>query len=104
MSRTVIRVLSLGMLGMTALLFALWWSYVRAPVPEQICMRVVGVSLQDATDRELSVDTRAKMAEMIEKRCLALEHDRIQLRGRLVYAEHAKCVMAASSLAEINRC
>jgi hypothetical protein len=104
MSRTVIRVLSLSMLGMTALVFALWWSYVRAPVPERVCERIVGVSLQDASDRGLSVDSRAKMAEMIGKRCQKLELDRIQLRGRLVYAEHAKCVMAASSLAEINRC
>lgn len=104
MSRTVFRVLSLSMLGLTGLLFGLWWTYVRAPVPEQVCERIVAVSLQDAGDRELSVDTRAKMAEMIGKRCHKLELDRIQLRGRLVYAEHAKCVMAAGTLAEINRC
>jgi hypothetical protein len=104
MSRRLARLLSLGMLALTGLVFALWWRYVRAPVPERVCEHVVAASLQDAGDHQLAVDTRAKMAAMIEKRCHQLELDRIQLRGRLIYAEHAKCVMGASTLAEINRC
>ena len=104
MSRTAWRVLSIAVLASTALIFAAWWSFVRAPVPDRVCEHVVEVTLRDAGDAALSEQTRERMAEQIGMRCQKLEVDRIQLRGRLVYAEHAKCVMRSATLAEINRC
>jgi hypothetical protein len=104
MSRTVWRVLSLCVLALTALLFAGWWGWVRAPIPDRVCEHVVEVTLRDAGETAIAEGTRERMAESIGKRCQKLEVDRIQLRGRLVYAEHAKCVMRSATLAEINRC
>lgn len=104
MSRTFWRALSLSLLALTALLFAGWWGWVRAPIPDQVCDHVVEVSMRDAGDTAIAEATRERMAESIGKRCYQLELDRIQLRGRLVYAEHAKCVMRSATLAEINRC
>ncbi len=104
MSRGLWRALSLGVLALTGIVFALWWRYVRAPVPDVVCEHVVAVTLRDADDTEIGADTRERMAEQIGKRCQALELDRIQLRGRLIYAEHAKCVLGSTTLAEINRC
>jgi hypothetical protein len=104
MSRPGWRVLSIGLLALTGLLFAGWWGWVRAPVPDRLCDHVVEVTLRDASDASITPGTRDRMAEQIGMRCQKLEADRIQLRGRLVYAEHAKCVMRSATLAEINRC
>jgi hypothetical protein len=104
MSRTLWRVLSIGLLASTALLFAGWWGWVRAPLPDRVCDHVVEITLRDAGDAAITEKTRERMVEQIGMRCQQLEADRIQLRGRLVYAEHAKCVMRSATLAEINRC
>ena len=44
------------------------------------------------------------MIGQLELKCVSAAERKIQLRGKLVYAKYAKCVMAAGSLMDAERC
>jgi hypothetical protein len=98
------RIVSLVVLGLTVLLFALWWAFLRAPGPVEVCDHIVAVTLREAGDQALRDDTEARLIESTRDQCIEHKLDKLQLRGRIKYAEHAKCVVAAQTLSEIGRC
>jgi hypothetical protein len=99
-----VRIASFVVLGLTALLFALWWAFIRAPGPVEVCEHIVAVTLREAGDQALRGDTEARLIESTREQCIEHKLDKLQLRGRIKYAEHAKCVVAAQTLSEIGRC
>lgn len=98
------RIASAVVLGLTLLLFVLWFAFIRAPGPVDVCNHIVEVTLREAGDQALEGDTEARLIESTREQCIQHKLDKIQLRGRIKYAEHAKCVMAARTLSEIGRC
>lgn len=98
------RIASAVVLGLTLLVFAGWFLLVRAPGPVEVCEHIVEVTLREAGDQALRTETEARLIESTREQCIEHKLDKIQLRGRIKYAEHAKCVMAAQTLGEIGRC
>lgn len=98
------RIASAVVLGLAVLLFASWWLFIRAPGPLEVCEHIVEVTLREAGDQALQMETEARLIESTREQCVEHKLDKIQLRGRIKYAEHAKCVMAADTLSEIGRC
>jgi hypothetical protein len=98
------RIASAVVLGLTLLLFVSWWAFVRAPGPVEVCNHIVEVTLREAGDQALRTETEARLVESTREQCIEHKRDKILLRGRIKYAEHAKCVMAAETLGEIGRC
>lgn len=98
------RIASAVVLGLTLVLFVGWWAFVRAPGPVEVCDHIVEVTLREAGSQSLEMETEARLLESTREQCIAHKLDKIQLRGRIKYAEHAKCVMAAETLSEIGRC
>jgi hypothetical protein len=98
------RIASAVVLGLTLLLFVVWWAFIRAPGPVDVCNHIVEVTLREAGDHALQDETEARLVESTREQCIEHKLDKIQLRGRIKYAEHAKCVMAAQTLGEIGRC
>jgi len=98
------RIASAVVLGLTVLLFTLWLAFIRAPGPMEVCDHIVAVTLREAGDQALRSDTEARLIESTRDQCIEHKLDKIQLRGRIKYAEHAKCVMAAETLSEIGHC
>ncbi|MFO7565947.1 MAG: hypothetical protein R6X02_25110 [Enhygromyxa sp.] len=78
-----------------------WFGWVRAPSPEQICQHKI--ELAKAAGAEQSEGTEALISQL-ELKCVEAARNKILMRGKLVYAEYAKCVMAATSLDEAERC
>jgi hypothetical protein len=87
-----------------AIVFALWWSYVRAPGPQEVCSHIASVTKKEIETDGVSLESEAAVIEGIERRCVQHKLDKIQLRGRIEYAVYAKCVMGSSNLAEIGKC
>ena len=98
------RIASAVVLGLTLLLFVGWWAFIRAPGPVVVCDHIVEVTLREAGEHALQGETEARLVESTREQCIQHKLDKLQLRGRIKYAEHAKCVMAAQSLSEIGRC
>ena len=85
-------------------LVLLWAIFVRAPGPEAVCEHIVEVTLQEASSAEMSVESEASLVSGLQERCIEHKLDKIQLRGRVKYAQYAKCVMAASTLLDVESC
>ena len=87
-----------------AVLFGLWFAFVRAPSPEEVCKHIASVSAKEAEDHGVSLESEAAVIETIERKCVQHKLDKIQLRGRIKYADYAKCVMDSTTLAAIGKC
>jgi hypothetical protein len=98
------RLASAIVLGLTLVSFAGWWLFVRAPGPVEVCNHIVEVTLREAGHQALDMETEARLVEATREQCIAHKRDKLLLRGRIKYAEHAKCVRAAHTLSEIGRC
>jgi hypothetical protein len=98
------KIASAIVLGVTLLLFVTWWAFIRAPGPATVCDHIVEVTLREAGEQALRMETEARLVESTREQCIEHKLDKLQLRGRIKYAEHAKCVMAGRTLAEIGRC
>jgi len=98
------KIASAIVLGLTLLLFIGWWAFVRAPGPVEVCDHIVDVTLREAGSRGLGMETEAQLVEATREQCIQHKLDKLQLRGRIKYAQHAKCVMEAQTLGEIGRC
>jgi hypothetical protein len=98
------RIASYVVLGLTLLLFGGWWAFVRAPGPVEVCEHIVAVTLREAGDQAMGDDSLSRLVETTREQCIEHKRDKIQLRGRLKYAQYARCVVEAQTLAEIGRC
>lgn len=95
--------ISLGTLGaIGGSIFAFWLIYVRAPSPTQVCAHLIALTRQDAGDTApKAVDA---LVTRLEKRCVEDKTRIMQMRDKLEYAKYARCVVAATSLEDAERC
>lgn len=98
------RALAAGSLAAVGLVFALWFVYVRAPGPHDVCRHIIEVTMRESADQGVGGDGQNAVVSQLEERCVQQKLDKIQLRGRVVWARYAKCVMAASDLDTVFRC
>lgn len=85
-----------------ALLAALWIAFVRAAPPHEVCQRKADILRAEAgADHGDAVE---RLLDQYRLGCRKQAETLLQLRGKLVYARHARCVMAARTLAEAERC
>ncbi len=87
-----------------ATLVALWAIFVRAPGPETICEHIVEVTVREAQAASMNPQSEAALMTGLQERCVKHKLDKMKLRGRVKYAEYSKCVMAASTLSEVEAC
>lgn len=87
---------------LVALLAALWIAFVRAPPPHEVCAHKAEILAAEAS----SAHNEAAQALLDQYRlgCRKQAETLLQLRGKLVYARHARCVMAAKTFAEAEGC
>ncbi len=104
MNRTFGRALAIGSVGAIAGLFGLWFAYVRAPGPQDVCRHIIEVTTREAADQGVGGAGQDAVVAQLEESCVKQKVDKIQLRGRVVWAKYAKCVMQADSLDDIWRC
>jgi hypothetical protein len=86
-------------LAMATVVF--WLGWVRAPSPETICQHKI--ELAKSAGAQQSAGTEALIGQL-ELKCVDAAKTKILMRGKLVYAKYAKCVMAASTLDDAERC
>ncbi|MEX1367735.1 MAG: hypothetical protein AB1Z98_31695 [Nannocystaceae bacterium] len=98
------RVASASVLGVTLMLFAVWWLLLRAPTPAEVCDHIVQVTVREASDQAMSEASQQRLVETTMEQCIQHKQDKLLLRGRMKYAAYAKCVMAADDLIGIGRC
>lgn len=83
-------------------MFVFWLGWVRAPSPEVVCAHKIQLIVETATPEQR--EGAEALVNRLEGRCVTAIQRKIQLRGKLIYAEYAKCVMAAQSLMDAERC
>ncbi|MBV1860109.1 MAG: hypothetical protein KUG77_16975 [Nannocystaceae bacterium] len=87
-----------------ATLVVLWAIFVRAPGPETVCEHIVTVTIEEAQAASMNPQSEAALMSGLQERCVTHKLDKMKLRGRVKYAEYAKCVTAATTLAQIETC
>ena len=96
------RVASITILTLTALVFAFWFVFVRAPSPTEVCQHKIELVLAEVgADKAEGADV---LIDKLQNKCVERAADKIKLRGKLEYAKYARCVVAATSLADAERC
>ena len=98
------KIISFVILVLVAGLFAAWWAFVRAPGPAEVCDHIIDVTIAEAQATGMSREAEADVIERTREECIQHKRDKIQLRGRLDYADYAKCVVSAKTLDEIYKC
>jgi hypothetical protein len=102
-TRAVLRKVVLGMLVFSVVaVFVFWLGWVRAPSPEQVCKHKIELVI--ATVGEDQTEGADALIGQLEGKCVEAADRKILLRGKLVWAEYAKCVTAAESLMDAERC
>lgn len=102
-TRALVRKVAAALLlASTVAVFGFWWLRVRAPGPEEVCAHKIQLVL-DTTAPEQREGADALISKL-ELRCVEAGYRKIKLRGKLVWAEYAKCVTAASTLMDAERC
>lgn len=78
-----------------------WLGWVRAPSPEQICQHKIELAKAAGAEQQAGAEA---LISQLEARCVDAARLEIRMRGKLVYAKYAKCVMAATSLDRAEQC
>lgn len=98
------RIASAVVLAVLVALFGFWWGWVRAPGPEAVCDHIVAVTKREAEDRSLEQHSEAALVDQMTERCITHKLDKLRLRGRLQWAQYARCVVASPDLGAIGKC
>lgn len=96
------RVAAVILLVLTAGAAALWFAFVVAPPPHEVCQHKADILVAEAGGAH--DDAVANLLDQYRINCRKQAEKTLQLRGKLVYARMAKCVMAAKTLNEAERC
>lgn len=81
-------------------IFAFWFAYVRAPSPEEVCAHKL-----ELVQKEVPAGRDAgPLIASLQKSCVESAELKIQLRGKLKYANYARCVAEATDLAAAETC
>lgn len=101
--RGVLSKVGIGVLVLSVIsVLVFWLGWVRAPSPEQICKHKIELVI--ATVGEDQTEGADALIGQLEGKCVTAAERKILLRGKIVYAEYAKCVMAATTLMDAERC
>jgi hypothetical protein len=97
------RFIALGSLGACGGgLLAFWLIYVRAPDPASVCSHLVQLTRAEAGESApRAVDA---LVERLETRCVEDKARIMRMRDKLEYAKYARCVVAATTLSDAERC
>ena len=98
------KFISGAILGLILLLFIVWWGFIRAPGPVEVCNHIVAITLREAGEQGMSDDSQHRLVEATRATCIEHKQNKILLRGRIKYAEYAKCVMRSETALEFGRC
>jgi hypothetical protein len=96
------KIVGLVLSGLAIAIFGFWLIFVRAPSPQEICKHKIGLVLNEVP-QEQREGADALIAQL-ELRCVEAAEKKVQFRGKLVYAEYARCVAKATTLGESERC
>lgn len=83
-------------------LTVLWFVFVQAPGPEAVCARITEMTVAEAGQG--NPGATAALVERLEARCVEDKKRIIQFRGKIEWAEYARCVMDAEGLAQAEGC
>lgn len=90
-------------LSLIALVLAtLWTLYVRAPAPEVVCEHKIAITLAEVGDQH--GDAATNLLDQLRLQCVKEKRKLLELRGKIVYARQAKCIMAATTLSAAESC
>jgi hypothetical protein len=84
------------------ILGTLWILYVRAPAPEVVCEHKIAITLAEVGDQHNAA--AANLLDQLRLQCVKEKRKLLELRGKIVYARQAKCIMAASTLGAAETC
>jgi hypothetical protein len=102
-TRAVLRKVVLAVLVMSVVAVIVFWlGWVRAPSPEQICKHKIELVI--ALAGEDQTEGAEALVGQLEGKCVEAAERKILLRGKIVYADYAKCVMAATTLMDAENC
>ncbi len=96
------RIAMIGTAVFVLTLVVLWFVFVHAPGPEAVCARLTELTVEEAGGA--NPDTTQALLDRIEASCVEDKQRIIQYRGKIEYAEYARCVMAAEDLASAEGC
>ena len=98
------RVLSTVLASSALALLIAWFIFVDAPDPKTLCRHITEITVAEAKSSSLSESTQDSLVQQLETRCIEHKRNKILLRGKLKYADYARCVMKGRSLREIEGC
>ena len=87
---------------LVVVLGTLWMLYVRAPAPEVVCQHKIAITLAEVGDQH--GDAAANLLDQLRLQCVKEKRKLLELRGKIVYARQARCIMAATTLSAAERC
>lgn len=96
------RIAMVGAAVFVLTLTVLWFVFVHAPGPEAICARLTKLTIEEAGGA--NPETTQALVDRLEARCVEDKQRIIQYRGKIEYAEYARCVMRADGLASAEKC
>ena len=86
----------------TIVLATLSMLYVRAPAPEAVCEHKIAITLAEVGDQH--GDAATNLLDQLRLQCVKEKRKLLELRGKIVYARQAKCIMAATTLSAAESC
>jgi hypothetical protein len=89
-------------LVLVAAVVAFWLGFVRAPPPQVICQHKADILLAEASGQH--DDAVANLLDQYRLGCTKNAENLLRLRGKLAYARHARCVIAATTTNDAERC
>ena len=100
--RTIVRAVLGMLLTLIVTLTALWFIYVDAPSPEEVCEHIIELTYAEGAEHDPeSVET---LVTKLRDGCVASKRQIIQYRGKIQWATYARCVFEASDLAGAEGC
>ncbi len=98
----IMKIAGLVVLVLALVLTGLWFTYVQAPPPEAVCEHKMAITLAEAGEqRGPAVDN---LLDQLKLKCVKDKRTLLQLRGKIAYARQARCILAATTLSESERC
>lgn len=96
------KIAGIVLLLLVGLLTGLWFAYVRAPAPHEVCQRKADLVLADT--RGEHAEAASSLVDHFRLTCTRQAETLLQFRGKLAYARFARCVMAAPTFDDAERC
>ena len=93
------RWISLGFSVFVLTLGLLWFVFVRAPSPQTLCEHKIALVTAEADGKDAG-----PLLQSITEGCIENAQRRIKMRGKIKYANYARCVVAAQVLADAEMC